>query len=437
MISIPDLIPAAWRARWQGELAAVSGSGTNDRAAEMLAQGLLWVILLGSLATPLWVPVLGASFQNVAIPVGGLAIVICLWHHRERAWLSLRPLLVASAALVAWGLAVCLLSEQPRVSLHYWVKYLAYLVAFTGFVFLSTTASLQLRAWRTCFWFLAGLGVAGVAEVLFPGSAFFQAFRSEDSLASYPRIAAVLSSPNQYGVLMVLGLAVAERLRARRRLPLWLYVPAVGLFILQIAQSGSRNAWLVLAGALAWMVVRGMMRLWRGALLAAAFLAALVLLPVPARQAGISPPALVPQASFMVREGDLRSEALCPAPVTFSLRRTLWREALAEFSRRPVQGLGIGVFERTAGYRVMRKQGYNAHSLPLGILVEAGLVGLALSAFWLVRALRAWPAASDLAELAVAILMGGQIFDLFVYDHTYTTLVVLAWASLVTRRQTP
>ena len=408
-----------------GEVAA------PDRRATALAVGLLALTLLGSLPLPFKVPFLGVSLQNLAVPLGCLALAFWLWPLRARVWRSARPLLPATIALVAWGLAVSVLSEHPEVSLRYWVKYLAYLVAFAGFLFVFATPSLHLPAYLTAYGFLAGLALMGVVEVAFPDSGVFSMFRSAGSLQCRPRIAALLPSPNTYGALMVLALAIGERLHARRLLPRAVDLAAVLLFITQVAQSGSRNAWLALAGALLWMVVRRLLSPWRAGALAAGFALSLVVLPVPARQAGIKPPAVVPQATFLVGKGDLKSAALCPAKVSFGLRLALWREGLSELRRRPLEGIGIGVFARTAGLRVMHREGFDTHNLPLGILVETGLVGLVLSGVWLATALRRWPAASDLAEVAVAVVMGAQVFDFFIHDHTYTTIAVLAWASFV------
>ena len=392
---------------------------------------LLFATLLGTLAFPFKVPFLDVSFQNLAVPLGSLALAAWLWPQRTRVWRASRPLLPATAALVAWGVAVSALSEYPEISFRYWVLDLAYLVVFAGFLFVFAAPSLHVAGYLAAFCFLVGLALMGVVELAFPGSAVFRAFRTPDSLLTYPRIASLLPSPNTYGALMVLGLALGERLRARGRLRGAVYVGTVSLFTFQVAQSGSRNAWLVLAGALAWMVIRRMVSPWRGVGLAAGFALSLVLLPVPARQAGIKPPTFVPQASFLVREGDLQSTALCPAPVTLGLRLALWREAVSEIGRRPLQGIGLGVFQKTVGPRVMNKEGFHTHNLLLGIVVETGLVGLVLAGLWLASALRRWPAASDLAEVAVAVVMGGQVFDFFVQDHTFTTIAVLAWASFV------
>ncbi len=406
---------------------AGAGAGTVPVA-------LLSLTLLATLPFPLEVPFVHVSLQNLAVPLGSLALAACLWPQRDRVWQVARPLLPATIALVAWSLAVSVLSEQPEVSFRYWVKYLVYLVVWAGFLFVFSVRSLHGAAYLTAYWFLVGLALMGVVEMAFPGSAVFRVFRTPESLLCRPRIASLLSSPNTYGALMVLGLALGERLRARGRLRGAVYVAGVFLLTVQVAQSGSRNAWLVLAGVLVWMLIRHMMSPLRAAGLAAGFAMALVVLPIPARQAGIEPPTFVPQAGFLLRKGDLQSVALCPAPVTFALRLALWREALTEFERRPLQGIGIGVFQRTGGLRVMGKEGFNAHNLPLAILVATGLVGFVLSGVWLASTLRRWPKASDIAEVAVVVLMGAQVADLFLHDYTYTTMAVLAWAGFLSPR---
>jgi hypothetical protein len=83
------------------------------------------------------------------------------------------------------------------------------------------------------------------------------------------------------------------------------------------------------------------------------------------------------------------------------LRLRVWEEAWRMFQTRPIAGIGLGTFDKvayqmpgTAANLDFQLNGWHAHNVPLHILTEAGVLGLAAWVFlWyvIVRALvRAW-----------------------------------------------
>jgi O-antigen ligase len=236
--------------------------------------------------------------------------------------------------------------------------------------------------------------------------------------------------PNQFGVAMVVGLALVELLASREALRPGGAWAVRALLLVQVAQSGSRNAWLVLAATLAALVARKVTPPRRVVALGALFAAVVLTLPVPARQLGLRQGSWLPAANRLISEPRGWSPSLSPVEMSLSLRSKLWREAAAEIRRHPVAGLGPNVFQATAGRRVMGEGGFNAHSLALEAWVALGTVGLGLLGVATALAWVARGVGSGAGGLPLAVLLLAQVLDCFTHDPTMVVLMVLAGAAV-------
>ena len=106
------------------------------------------------------------------------------------------------------------------------------------------------------------------------------------------------------------------------------------------------------------------------------------------------------------------------------LRLRVWEEAWAMFQAHPIAGIGLGTFDKIA-YQLpatranpdFQMNGWHAHNVPLHILTEAGVLGLAAWVFlWyvIVRALvRAWRTGSrEQSVYAAAALISVAAFQI-------------------------
>jgi len=388
--------------------------------------------VLGSWCTEIKVPGIGIGIQNLLIPAAGLGLILISPAGAAATWRRHRSILFAVAALSGWALVSCAFALFPAFSLHAWVKFQVYVVAFAGFLCLLADADCHRRAFDLVIRALLVLAVLGVLEVVFPGSAFFRLFRSDQSLTIYPRVASVLPWPNQYGVLMGVGALLIQRRRIEGGLGRATSWFATLLLLTQVAQSGSRNAWLVLVLGLAWAAGRGILGLGRSLVVGVLFLAVVLVLPVSSRQTGLWDEPLVESTSFILRENEAHSTSLSPPGLSLSLRRQLWQEGWEELSKHPITGIGLDAFPRTGGVAVMGRQSFNTHNLALNIAVELGLVGLVLALVVAARLVRRRNPNSRLAEMALVMMLGAQVLDCFVYDAAYMTLGCFFAAALVT-----
>ncbi len=391
----------------------------KDDSSPLLTSAFTGLALAGSLFGLAKIPVLGVGWSNVLVPLGGIGLVIV---HQEALIPILekyRALVILTVALGLWSLIAACAGWDPVHSLRWLIKAGGWTLVFVGAAMASRNENHARALLQTLWLFLILLALGGVMESVLPDHPLWRLFRTEDSLSIQPRVASVLGWPNQFGVIMAGGLFLNEYLGAACIVNRWAVALVRVLLITQMAQSGSRNAYLTFAIVLIVAVATKSLQWKRGITAAVIFAAAVVLLPVASLQAGLGKvyvPRLEPKL-----EG--RTWELSDKGHTFSLRSKLWRQATAEIAKDPLTGIGPDVFETQVGPRVMHRTGFNAHNLPLQITVETGFIGLALALAWAAMLWRSRTPGSP-AALPLAVLVLGQFLDCFVHDPP--TMVILA-----------
>lgn len=386
-------------------------------------------LLFTSVASAFQVPLVGVGLPNLVVPLAGLVMIF--ESRREIGPLLRRHafLLSAVGALLAWTALSAVASPDRGTAIRLAVKAALFAAGFAGLLVRFAEPERAGRSLRTLLGFLVVLALLGVAESFFPHSLLYGLFREERSLSILPRISSVLPWPNPYGVLMAAGVALAEGMAAAGLLKRRTALAASLLFLSQVAQSGSRNAWavaLLVLGVLAFRALVNRSSL-RTAGLAAFFAAGLFLLPVAAYQLRIEESS--PVARALLPAEFVGSSSLSDPMLSLSLRGKIWRLAFQCIPFQPVLGLGPGVFTRHATPSILSQPGLNAHSLPLNLAVDLGLPGLALGVLVLV-ALRPARWLRYPAGGALAALLAGQVVDCFLYEPA-TLVVMMACAAAV------
>ncbi|RLE23716.1 MAG: hypothetical protein DRJ61_19325 [Acidobacteria bacterium] len=398
----------------------------NDEPSPILTSVFTALALIGSVIGLAKVPGLGIGWSNVFVPLGGIGLISIHWKALAPILGKYRTLFILTVALGLWGLVAAVAGWDPGLSFRWLVKAGGWTLVFVGATAACRDEDHTRALLRTLWLFLIVLALGGIMESVLPKHALWRFFRTEDSLSIQPRVASFLGWPNQFGLIMAGGLFLNESLGVAGILNRWAVALARVVLITQMAQSGSRNAYLTFAVVLVVAVTaRGVT--WKQALAAAAvFAIAVVLLPVAALQAGLGK-VYVPQLEPSL-EG--RTWELSARKQTLSLRSQLWRQAATEIAANPLTGIGPNVFQNSVGPRVMDRTGFNAHNLPLQIAVETGVIGLALALAWAVtlafRRTRHSPAALPLAVLAV-----GQMLDCFVHDPPTMVIGALLCGALL------
>ncbi|MFN7987402.1 MAG: O-antigen ligase family protein [Thermoanaerobaculia bacterium] len=401
----------------------------DDGSRERLGEGAFVLLLATSAASAFRVPFLGAGLPNLVFPLAAAVVLLSAWKRLGELFSRHALLLSSAAALLLWTAVAAAASPKPAAAARIALKAALYAAVFVALLVRFDGKERAGRSLRALLAFLVVLALLGVAESFFPQSFLYRLFRDDRSLSILPRISSILPWPNPYGVLMVAGVALSEGMAAARLVAPRPALLASLLFLAQVAQSGSRNAWGVAALVLAVTAVRALARRAprRSVALAAFFAAGLVLLPVAAYQLRIERAS--PVARALLPEMYVGSSSLADPMLSLSLRGKIWRQAAVCVSYRPILGLGPGVFTRYVTPGLMGREGFNTHSLPLNLLVDLGLPGLALGllvlaslrpSLWLAR-----PAGG-----ALAALLAGQLVDCFLYEPV-TLLVLMSCAASV------
>lgn len=383
----------------------------DDAISPVLTGALIALALAGSVFVQIKIPALGIGWSNVFVPVAGIALIVL---HRKTLLPSLekfRILFSLLAGLWLWTLIASIAGWDPLLSLRWLAKASGWMLVFIGATTASQDENHGRAILRTLWFFLAVLALGGVVEFLVPDHPLWRLFRTTHSLTIQPRIASVLSWPNQFGLIMAAGFFINEGLGGAGAVNRWAVGLTRVLLLTQLAQSGSRNAYLTFACVLIAGVATRMLPWKRGLVGAAVFATAVVLLPVASLQMGLGRvvlPQLEPQLAGRTWELSERKE-------TLSLRSKLWRQAANEITANPISGVGPDVFQAQIGPRVMGRAGFNAHNLPLQIAVEIGVFGLILAVACVVALFYARTRHS-MAILPLSALIVGQCLDCFIHD---------------------
>jgi putative inorganic carbon (hco3(-)) transporter len=190
------------------------------------------------------------------------------------------------------------------------------------------------------------------------------------------RAAGLFGQPNELGSMaaVVLVLSLGLLLGPAGRATAVLLGVAAALGVAALAASLSRGGWI---GALAGVVVLAALAT---PVARRRLLAALALAVIAAGAAAVAAPGRPLASAVAARAGSVLAAGNNP----YDRRPAIWREAARQLADRPVLGSGIGGYPAVAarpGHLGGPDRPEHAHSLPLTIAAEQGMLGLvALSA---------------------------------------------------------
>jgi O-antigen ligase len=191
------------------------------------------------------------------------------------------------------------------------------------------------------------------------------------------RFAGLNANPNDLGLTLVLGLPMAWYLilaEPRRRIA-WLWLLYLPLGITAILLTASRGA--ALASVIALLIIPGTIGhlRWRARALVFALVAVSIVFA-----SGFAPDASLAR---------LRSTRSDIEAGYFGGRGAIWKQGLEVVRQHPLVGVGAGAFP--AAVQPALRTFYSSHQTFLSILVEQGIIGLALFVSMAVAALASLP----------------------------------------------
>jgi len=400
-----------------------------SRESSLLASKVVFVVLLfSSLFLQVKLPGLGYGVYNLLLPLCAVFLVALNLGQCKETLRYHRQALFFLFLFYIWMWISALFSDFQGIALKYSLKYSIHFIILVSFLILTYKKREPFSYYRWLLRFLMLLAVFGIVEYLFRDLWIFSLLRPPHSLAVYPRISSLMQWPNQLGVLMVIGVALGLLLRKEKSISTFEFSLALFFFTIVIALAGSRNSWLLLSVGviLAWLYramklkmvffILGLLGFW------------VLFFPVSTHQLGIRGCTVVPlekhlrEKSLKVVLEKLKSPAFFTLRETSTSRFVLWKAAMDEISKRAITGVGIEVFEKVIGKRILGDEGYHTHNLFLNILVELGIPGLLLFLIFIYSLLKRADLYRPIIGIPLIMVFAAQMVDFFMHDFTFTSI---------------
>ncbi|MEH1777368.1 O-antigen ligase family protein [Nostoc sp.] len=331
-----------------------------------------------------------------------------------------RTILISMTLMYLWMWLSSLISPFPNTAITYSLKYTTYFIAFFAFLILTfrNFKTLSLTFYYRCILYLLQIIAAfGFLEALFPNHWIFELLKFP---SYYPQIGSIMQNPNQFGVIVAIGLCLSLILAKQNNISkLELYISEF-VFLVSLALSASRNSWLVLIFGMFLLLIYKIISIRKMAFIMGLWLLCIISIPVSTYRIGLGHSKIFPLVNLFLTNP---SEIVLPSPVGTALSRfALWHAAIIETIKRPITGIGVGVFAEHIGVKVFGVKGYHAHNIFLNVLVEQGITGLLLFTNFLVRIASHVKYANPVTIIPIMMFLASQLPDFFAEDYTFTTI---------------
>ncbi|MHC0061583.1 O-antigen ligase family protein [Nostoc sp. UIC 10890] len=378
------------------------------------------LILFSSLLGRIKFPGINIGIHYLLLPAFSFGIISLSTKNIPEVLRKHRIILISISLLYLWMWLSSFMSQFPNTAILYSIKYSTYFILFFAFLVLTfrhlKTSSLTFY-YRCILYLLQVIAVFGFLEALFPNHWIFELLKFP---SYYPQIGSIMQNPNQFGVIVAIGLCLSLILEKQNNISkLELYISEF-VFLISLALSASRNAWLVLIFGLFLLLIYKIISIRKMIFIMSLWLLCIVSIPVSTYRIGLGDSKIFPLINLFVNNA---SEIELPSPVGTALSRfALWQAAITETIKRPITGIGVGVFAEHIGVKVFGVKGYHAHNIFLNVLVEQGIIGLLLFTNFLVRVASYLKYANPVTIIPIMMFLASQMPDFFAEDYTFTTI---------------
>lgn len=380
------------------------------------------------------------SIHYLLIPLFSTILIILNRNYLTKIFRFHKKILVAFGAMYIWIWVCTLLSNFQVTALTYTLKYSTYFFVFISFLTITFNHKNMRFYYRVIFQLMNLIAVLGFVELFFPNLWIFKLLKYP---SFYPQIGSILQNPNQFGVLMAVGAILALILYHKKFIfKLELYISEI-LFLVSIAISASRNAWLVFLLGMFLLLLYRIINLKQMILIVSCFLLCILSYPTSTYKVGLGDSQIFPlfnlvNQSFNSNDierniskpkltvksnvtSDIKPKKSNPQGTALS-RFALWTSAINEIVKRPIAGIGLGVFVEHIGVKVFGAKGFHAHNIFLNVGVELGIPGLLIFINFLARVFSKIKPNNYLAIIPIVMFLVSQLVDFFVEDYTFTTI---------------
>ncbi|MBD2529523.1 O-antigen ligase family protein [Nostoc flagelliforme FACHB-838] len=344
-----------------------------------------------------------------------------------------RIIFISISLIYSWMWLSSLISPFPNTAITYSLKYSTYFIVFFAFLvltFKNVKASSLTFYYRCILYLLQIIAVFGFVEALFPNHWIFELLKFP---SYYPQIGSIMQNPNQFGVIVSIGLCLSLILEKQKNISEFELYISEFIFLISLALSASRNAWLVFILGMFLLLIYKIISIRKMIFIMSVWLLCIISIPVSTYRIGLGNSKIFPLINLFSTNP---SNIALPSPVGTALSRfALWQAAIIETIKRPISGIGVGVFAEHIGVKVFGVRGYHAHNIFLNVLVEQGVAGLLLFTNLLVKIASKVKYANPVTIIPIIMFLASQLPDFFAEDYTFTTIEFYFLAATINSRK--
>ncbi|MBG1271189.1 O-antigen ligase family protein [Nostoc sp. WHI] len=391
------------------------------------------LILFSSLLGRIKFPGINIGIHYLLLPAFSFGIIALSLKSIPEIVKKHRIILIFLSMLYLWMWLCSLISLFPNTAIIYSIKYTTYFILFFAFLVITfrNLKGSSLRFYYRCILYLLQIiAVFGFLEALFPNHWIFELLKFP---SFYPQIGSIMQNPNQFGVIMAIGLCLSLILEKQRNISKFELHISEFLFLISLALSASRNAWLVFILGIVLLLIHKIISIRKTIFIISLWLLSIISLPVSTYRIGLGDSKIFPLINLFLANP---SDIALPSPVGTALSRfTLWQAAIIETIKRPLTGIGIGVFAEHIGLKIWGQKGFHAHNIFLNVLVEQGITGLLIFISFLTRIGFQVKHINPVTMIPLIMFLASQMPDFFVEDYTFTTIEFYFLAAAINSRK--
>ncbi|MDZ8260485.1 O-antigen ligase family protein [Nostoc sp. ChiQUE01b] len=395
-------------------------------------------VLFSSLLGRVKFPGVNIGIHYLLLPAFSLGIIIFSLKEIPEVVKKHQIILISINLMYLWMWLSSLMSEFPNIAITYSLKYSTYYILFFAFLILTfnkvTRPSLTFY-YRCILHLLQIIAALGFLEVFFPNNWIFKLLKFP---SFYPEIGSIMQNPNQFGVIVAIGLCLSLILEKQHKISkIELHLSEL-IFIISLTLSASGNGWLIFIIGIFLLLVYKIISFRKMIYLISLLFLCIVTVPVSTWRLGLADSKIFPLINvFLENSNSVNPNEKKPHTLVFTGfgRFKIWQAAINETIKRPLTGIGIGVFPDQIGVKVWGKKGYHAHNIFLNVSAEQGITGLLLFTNFLAKIAFKVKYANPLITVPIMMFLLSQILDFFAEDYTFTTIEFYFIAAAINSRK--
>lgn len=382
------------------------------------------LILFSSLLRRINLPYLNISIHYLLLPIFGISLILFNSEYILPFLRQQKKFLISIGILYLWMWICSIFSPFPITAITYSIKYSVYLILLFAFLLLTYVKNKLFFYYHCILHLLQLIAIFGFVEALFPNLEIFTLLKFP---SFYPQIGSIMQNPNQFGVIMVIGLCLTLILAKQNHISqIELYINEF-IFIVALALSASRNSWLMFILAIILLYLYRIISIKTSIFIMGFCLFCILFFPVSTYRLGLGNSPIFPIFNLFATN-PIETKIASPTSTALS-RLKIWQSAISEIVKRPLTGIGIGTFAEHIGIKIFGVKGMHTHNIFLGISTELGITGLMIFMNFLKTLINKIKFTNPMATIPITIFLFSQLFDFFIEDYTFTTIELFCLAA--------